>query len=1369
ISVSGEKLANARSYGVLKSLRCSARYARAKSKSAINLNAHLKKQQKLEAQEAEAEKNLNPNQKNQSENGNGNGKRRLRQSLSEDQPIYANLDEVHPIEVNLGTEDDALMGNAQHSTMNHLRVNKFRLVSGKDSAADLPQPDNANTNNNNNNNNNNNASNNNGSGGAKGFLGRIKRYSVLGRRHLGSMNLHTGRDHHQQHNHHSAGGDHLVSPGKLHHGSYNMTGSHSEDHRLEIGAPVLISTTTLDTDRFDVTEARLKQIGGGIAQTSSIVRTLTPKSSDEEEFVDARSTPHLMERMDRDQEEQDVEQDVKPAEDLDMKGNIDMAGCLDEDIEEEEEQDQFQTPKHHPAESCPTPSPDLLTKIEAEIAIKDAITPPKTPDEPSAVVEPPMRRPRIARQQMQSQSVQNLHRSELKVYLHKTNSVALDMNVTAPAQLGNLDLNLPELPELYGASELSLAASDNNKENDEPTEKPLQELPRTPIPNGGFAAQQAHFKSLDSLYFNSKLSQRSSRQSSHQSLASSNAGDFDFDLKSISYQSLNAQNLFVSIDELQELTRQINESEDFSREIDLEYCTHRDQLRPSERRITLLKNKNQTLINFSHNKEKLRKGWHGMKNWLGEESSKIKEVVRQQTPLKRLAQSRNNLNQSTADTSAARKSMSPDRSRRDMTESCEDVTERTEMESSMSNRNSEEDLSPHAKRFKDEGQNGFEELRRYVKQGGDFSKELIFVLQERQLIYSKSLSKLANKLNKAGREIPGSVADAWRGVATEMESRSDIHRQLAASLTDELVKPLKTVVEGHHKARKSVESNVDKAARVLGEWRASEAKAKKASHTAARENEKLQDAMLDVRIQKSPSIALLHQGPNKQAAEKELKSAEKDCVKLDNKRKKAEEAVKRADVEYYTLCVRAERARVDWEMAVLRGSAQLQSSEQQRLGNMHNFAQQYARLIADMNPILGGLSARLQPQLEACNVSKDMQVVRHIRRNSEGPSEQLLPDFYCEHTTLAMNRERRKHALIKLLQLVKTDLERERRSRDGLRGLSQSLNHQEHQNITDKLYHIRSMLTYLEGARLKLHSALLELDHKPRTTHPLAQHIQVSNERVLCGLQLIHLRQQITRDRTGLQQSILKVPNWLKNNDKSQQQQQSALDITDIAAAAGTAHEDELPDEHCSHLHGSHSSHTNSNGSCTDISSVAKPFNRSKSNIETNFTSQPKIISTTNAAVAAMSVKAKTLANSSNQHHHHQHNLGGGSDRGQADGGSNQQDSDFDEFSSQDEEDEEQPVKPLPPKTPNPLQTQHFYQNAQDLQKSQREDEDQGVGPILGRCKALYSYTPKLYDELELSPGDIIEVHAKQDDGWWLGALRNHIGIFPATYVEECA
>lgn len=62
----------------------------------------------------------------------------------------------------------------------------------------------------------------------------------------------------------------------------------------------------------------------------------------------------------------------------------------------------------------------------------------------------------------------------------------------------------------------------------------------------------------------------------------------------------------------------------------------------------------------------------------------------------------------------------------------------------------------------------------------------------------------------------------------------------------------------------------------------------------------------------------------------------------------------------------------------------------------------------------------------------------------------------------------------------------------------------------------------------------------------------------------------------------------------------------------------------------------------------------------------------------------------------------------------------------------------------------------------------QGPPPVvLGKCKALYSYTPKLYDELELFPGDILEIYEKQEDGWWMGGLRNNVGIFPATYVEE--
>lgn len=190
--------------------------------------------------------------------------------------------------------------------------------------------------------------------------------------------------------------------------------------------------------------------------------------------------------------------------------------------------------------------------------------------------------------------------------------------------------------------------------------------------------------------------------------------------------------------------------------------------------------------------------------------------------------------------------------------------------------------------------------------------------------------------------------------------------------------------------------------------------------------------MLDVRIQRSPSIAhnsttasIINNNSNSlnskdgsnnllslhktSAADKEIKNAEKDCAKLDNKRRKAEESVKRADVEYYTLCIRAERARIDWEISVLRGSSILQSHESQRLQSLKSYLTNYLKLTNDMNPSFGAIVDRLAPHINACNAQKDLAVVKNIRRVSEGPSEQLLPDFYCEHTTLAMNRDRRKH------------------------------------------------------------------------------------------------------------------------------------------------------------------------------------------------------------------------------------------------------------------------------------------------------------------------------------------------------------------------
>lgn len=119
-------------------------------------------------------------------------------------------------------------------------------------------------------------------------------------------------------------------------------------------------------------------------------------------------------------------------------------------------------------------------------------------------------------------------------------------------------------------------------------------------------------------------------------------------------------------------------------------------------------------------------------------------------------------------------------------------------------------------------------------------------------------------------------------------------------------------------------------------------KSKKQSFLSARENEKLQDAMLDARNTKNNASSLhLHN-------QKPL--TDKESAKLEGKRKKAEEGVKKADVEYYTVCVRAERSRLEWETAVTRGSHCFQELEEERLSVLKTLGQCYLKNLKDVGP-----------------------------------------------------------------------------------------------------------------------------------------------------------------------------------------------------------------------------------------------------------------------------------------------------------------------------------------------------------------------------------------------------------------------------------
>uniref|UniRef100_A0A669AWF1 Osteoclast-stimulating factor 1 n=1 Tax=Oreochromis niloticus TaxID=8128 RepID=A0A669AWF1_ORENI len=55
----------------------------------------------------------------------------------------------------------------------------------------------------------------------------------------------------------------------------------------------------------------------------------------------------------------------------------------------------------------------------------------------------------------------------------------------------------------------------------------------------------------------------------------------------------------------------------------------------------------------------------------------------------------------------------------------------------------------------------------------------------------------------------------------------------------------------------------------------------------------------------------------------------------------------------------------------------------------------------------------------------------------------------------------------------------------------------------------------------------------------------------------------------------------------------------------------------------------------------------------------------------------------------------------------------------------------------------------------------------IGKCKAIYSFTPEHDDELALNEGDLLDIYSKEENGWWFGMLNGQTGHFPSTYVEE--
>lgn len=159
------------------------------------------------------------------------------------------------------------------------------------------------------------------------------------------------------------------------------------------------------------------------------------------------------------------------------------------------------------------------------------------------------------------------------------------------------------------------------------------------------------------------------------------------------------------------------------------------------------------------------------------------------------------------------------------------------------------------------------------------------------------------------------------------------------------------VAEAQGRSRKSIENSVDKASKSLQEWRGIATKSKKQSFACARENERLQDL---ARLQ---TISQSQQNNNSRSSNHHM--TEKEASKLETRRRKAEDSSRRADTEFYTVSVRAERARLEYESTVRKGAKQMELLEEERLSALKDLANVYLAHLQALAPRLLQVNTKL--------------------------------------------------------------------------------------------------------------------------------------------------------------------------------------------------------------------------------------------------------------------------------------------------------------------------------------------------------------------------------------------------------------------------
>lgn len=396
-------------------------------------------------------------------------------------------------------------------------------------------------------------------------------------------------------------------------------------------------------------------------------------------------------------------------------------------------------------------------------------------------------------------------------------------------------------------------------------------------------------------------------------------------------------------------------------------------------------------------------------------------------------------------------------------------------------------------------QKGYEELRKVCRQGNDFSREVSSIFNERAKIeqtYAESLTKLAAKAQKTSKDALGTLKSSWESALLEMENEAEIHKTLGNQLHDEVSKQVKTFVETQSKARKTVESLVDKAYKNFSDKLNDALKAKRAAHTKTREAENMFEQVEEARNGKSGKVM-----------------SEKEISKMDVKCRKMMDTSLKSDREYRDLYEKTEKARLEWEAAMLKFCQTCERLEEERITHLREMFSLYSNMLAAAIPQLQQNYETVSSEVWKINSSEDVITTAQTRGEPRGPSQQILYDCYEEDLENTMNYDRRRAGLETKIHLLSESLEKQKKTRDGITSLFEAYsatpdycNEEGQQDVATQLIHANAIINSLTASVSKVQCALAQLNGHPAPDVWLMPYISS------------------TKDKQGLLQSSLYIP-----------------------------------------------------------------------------------------------------------------------------------------------------------------------------------------------------------------------------------------------------